>query len=677
MDDSLKSTFQRFLPRGRQSKNKPSWPAPENSTGDIYKSVHFGGKKCWDAKGPAREQFQLLALEIKEYLETHSDPVPAPVTWTVYMIGATVQSSRPTLMFCSENKTSRTIVRNKVVESGILEKYPGFDTGACSREFQRFATDIQMNDRPPNSGDLFVFYNRLDVGSGMHVYMKKNEKDAYPYRKARCGGIIDHDGKYFIHTVAHLFDDCSNTMLIQNSKELEAFEFELDDDSEDDVEDEDIAISNRGSATPEPGVNSRSSSSDRSASSKNFVLGNISQATSVYSFNLNVELDEETCEEPSSGSNAPFHPKLFGVDPSATLSRLNGSIILSTDGPQPGLDYCLIEIPSVELSFFRDFLSGTDCPTSIGSSSSDVEVCLIRDDAALKGKLSGTPSFMMLPGSRSVQEVWVFRHPGNLLQGDCGAWVIDTTTGILYGHLVAGNLQLGIGYVMPIHLVFNDIRSRFVGRWDLACRTKELDLCDEILSLPNATLPIPASSANPSDQNPQIFQHQHGVGSPDKEGITPPSGPRENNIDSASMIFQPSYIQPMLTSGMARTQSAPSAHVSQVNIATRFTCGHMGCTISFTRRQDMERHKAEFHSMAKQCPWCNYTTKRDQRMLEHIDDNHRPRKHKRPQDENLTAREQQPYEESGSQSAAKPPRQQTPQQYFANLRATSRPGQNF
>lgn len=44
----------------------------------------------------------------------------------------------------------------------------------------------------------------------------------------------------------------------------------------------------------------------------------------------------------------------------------------------------------------------------------------------------------------------------------------------------------------------------------------------------------------------------------------------------------------------------------------------------------MDRHKHEYHEDAKRCPWCEYTTKRDQRLLEHIDDHHRPRKHKRP-----------------------------------------------
>lgn len=65
-------------------------------------------------------------------------------------------------------------------------------------------------------------------------------------------------------------------------------------------------------------------------------------------------------------------------------------------------------------------------------------------------------------------------------------------------------------------------------------------------------------------------------------------------------------------------------------VQVRVPCDHFsGCTTSFTRKQDMERHKYEYHEQAKHCPWCEYNTKRDQRMLEHIDDNHRPRKHKR------------------------------------------------
>jgi len=43
--------------------------------------------------------------------------------------------------------------------------------------------------------------------------------------------------------------------------------------------------------------------------------------------------------------------------------------------------------------------------------------------------------------------------------GDSGAWVVDHLSGELYGHLVASD-AFGIGYVVPIQDVFQDIKLR-------------------------------------------------------------------------------------------------------------------------------------------------------------------------------------------------------------------------
>lgn len=667
MDAATKSPLQRFVLRRRS--NKPSWPAPQDSIGDIYKGENFGRKQCWDAKGPAREQFHLLALEIKEYLETHSDPVPRPVTWTVYMIGATAQLSRPTVMFCSDDKISRTTVRNKVRESGLLEKYPGFDTGACSREFQRFATDIQRNDSPSNSGDLFVFYNRLDIGPGMHVYMRKNENDACPYRKARCGGIIHNEGNYFLQTVAHLFDEISDTRPISNSKKLESFEFELDDDSDDDMEDENIEISSRGSATPEPKSNTRSSSSDstNSISSKNFSLDTTSRITSTYSFDLNAEIDEETREELNSVSKTSSHP---------ILSRLDGKIILSTGGSQPSLDYCLIEIPSDELIYFKDFFGGANCPTSIGSSSSDVEVSLIQGGAALKGKISGTPSFIMLPGYSSVQEVWIFRHASNLLQGDCGSWVIDATTATLYGHLVAGNSQLCIAYIMPAQLVIGNIRSRFEGTWSLA--NVGMKDASNRENLPRSSL---QSSESGRDRSPPHFSarlHQHHTAARHSDRKSA-SGSQIEHGHIATHIKPDEMTSPPCDDLIPRSsQSFASPNLQYIplnqpkNVMRRLRCDIQGCGKPFSRHQDLLRHRMECHGPPKKCPWCDYKTRRDSRLFSHMD------RHRHPERVGLSSILTAPKspEELRSEGGIDSPSGQLPLQAFGSSRVMSQFDEN-
>ena len=47
------------------------------------------------------------------------------------------------------------------------------------------------------------------------------------------------------------------------------------------------------------------------------------------------------------------------------------------------------------------------------------------------------------------------------MPGDCGAWVVNANTGLLYGHIVAGDPVTGMAFIIPAHKVFSDIEHRF------------------------------------------------------------------------------------------------------------------------------------------------------------------------------------------------------------------------
>lgn len=47
------------------------------------------------------------------------------------------------------------------------------------------------------------------------------------------------------------------------------------------------------------------------------------------------------------------------------------------------------------------------------------------------------------------------------MPGDCGAWVVNAHTGLIYGHIVAGDPVTGMAFVIPAHKVFSDIEHRF------------------------------------------------------------------------------------------------------------------------------------------------------------------------------------------------------------------------
>ncbi|CZR63661.1 uncharacterized protein PAC_13558 [Phialocephala subalpina] len=55
----------------------------------------------------------------------------------------------------------------------------------------------------------------------------------------------------------------------------------------------------------------------------------------------------------------------------------------------------------------------------------------------------------------------------------------------------------------------------------------------------------------------------------------------------------------------------------------RIACDHrFGCSKTFTRRYDMLRHKSEAHQPRKRCPYCKYDVPRQQRLRDHLREDH-------------------------------------------------------
>ncbi|KAM3417226.1 hypothetical protein BST61_g5485 [Cercospora zeina] len=50
-----------------------------------------------------------------------------------YMVGRTQDSAHPTVFFCSRDAAARQAVREEIDSSQIMRRYPGFQTGDCSR----------------------------------------------------------------------------------------------------------------------------------------------------------------------------------------------------------------------------------------------------------------------------------------------------------------------------------------------------------------------------------------------------------------------------------------------------------------------------------------------------------------------------------------------------------------
>jgi hypothetical protein len=403
------------------------------------------------------------------------------------MIGSTRQSSRPTVMFCSADKSARKTIKERIDKSGLLDKYPGFDTGGCSQEFRRFATENEaqaLNSEPTMEDTMeekSIFYSRSEIGPGMYLYIQGADKNS-PLRRTRCGGIVYNHDRRYLQTAAHAFTESENTRdLATNQEESCEFEFELEDHNDTDNEDEDVEMSSRGSATPEY------VDFDDTAMS----VG--SSAVSTVSWGLTGTPGQSQQGEGPDHHSSSSVPTMPENDPTIFLSssfghneplvKLGGSIILSTSGAQPDLDYCLIEIPPSEMIYFDNFLKNRSTqrvvtPKFIAREQpATATVTITRMDDPFNGTLSGIPTFMVLPGCVSAQEIWAVRHSGTLVNGDCGSWVVDASNGALYGHIIAGDPRLQTAYIVPGYLIFDDLRNRFGGEWRLSKADQVLEHC--------------------------------------------------------------------------------------------------------------------------------------------------------------------------------------------------------
>jgi hypothetical protein len=208
---------------------KPQWDYSQESTGTFYRKMGRDSS-CWEAVGRARELFILIAAEIKAYLEKHSDPVPFPVTWTIYMIGRTRETSEPMIMFCCRDSCSRKQVRKTVEESGILDQYQNVRLGDASRP-PDFDQLVQLAGKNLESIRLGLFNTKLypevsqvskeSVNANRLAYAE--EAGAFPgkpiavpihdkdgtvssVRRATAGGILRSGERCFYLTAGHVFE---------------------------------------------------------------------------------------------------------------------------------------------------------------------------------------------------------------------------------------------------------------------------------------------------------------------------------------------------------------------------------------------------------------------------------------------------------------------------------------
>jgi hypothetical protein len=138
----------------------------------------------------------------------------------------------------------------------------------------------------------------------------------------------------------------------------------------------------------------------------------------------------------------------------------------------------------------------------------------------MKGFLTGDYSLVALPGSRTFQRMWIvvldrlvrkcFSFYAELCinlsekcsslvgPGDCGSWVIDSTSGIWYGQIVAAKPETAVAYIVLARDILRDIQDQFGGRH--VRMPIESDFVNEAVTVVKRDLSRSSSTAQGSPQ---------------------------------------------------------------------------------------------------------------------------------------------------------------------------------
>lgn len=277
-----------------------------------------------------------------------------------------------------------------------------------------------------------------------------------PPRLATMGGILRiYDGLYGL-TVKHAFLPPAITEACDESDDEFTF-FDPNESMEgSDEETAFVDFTSQGSI---------SSSSNRSQSSK-YTARSAHESSSPREESLATEV-KDTSEEPKLLTASNIGVLLMDAP---AYSLLDWALIdLNTDSDGCGL--FLGHDSAVNHALPLDVLQNIVVwnqsrlyPKDIAAEPSDTRVLIKTGnrDHVLNGKLSGIPSFRMVLGTGMSQELWtVTCIDGTFTEGDCGSWVVDCESKLLYGHIVSGYPGTKTAYIVPTRMIFDEIAQHF------------------------------------------------------------------------------------------------------------------------------------------------------------------------------------------------------------------------
>jgi len=482
-------------------------PYAANSTGRarglLSLGIGFGRVRLYDAIGPAREIFtNQIGPDIVAHLNNTTVKLPGSaefVDLSLFMVGKVGKSperTKPMVIFVSNDKQARKAAIRTIKQGGIIEKYPGFCLGemplkAEFEDLRPLGSQLEpiVTSKPGSAFSTLGPWMEIFAGDteSPHIWrleMASQHEHTANGSSGTAGGMVCYKGSYFLHGSEHILrPPQSGRNSMGQSQPLgsdgDEDECELWGWSDDDEEDNDemVDITSCGSASPL--VDDRQSTCESSSESQG-------KGDLVFSYDTFEDRDDahvSALRPPVSTPVACEHPSPLPPPEGRTGTPLGvGKVVLRSTL----LDSVLVRVSPSQSHGFPELQSA-----AITLESYREHVELAPADAAVRattlrgtigGTLSGTPSFVQVPGSEVFQEVYVGMLNQPLVPGDCGSWVKNAVTGKLFGHVIAGSPTTGLVFLMPAIKVFAEALAALEVR---EAEPQELSLAENDLSVRN------------------------------------------------------------------------------------------------------------------------------------------------------------------------------------------------
>jgi len=460
-----------------QRKLKPR-PYAVNSTGRSRGTLNlgtgFGRVQVSEAIGPARAVFRdKLGPAIITYLNDNSDKQQDSASFvdlSLFMMGKLPDRTKPMVMFVSDDKQARKEAFRMIKHSGIMEEYPGFGLGEMElkAEFENLRPLGSQSETvatvDPESASFFAPEELVEVfaaktGSFGAPRLEVFTQNGWTINtsSAVAGGVITYKGSYFWHTADHILQAPQTVQDVgiggqslashEGEDEYEVMGWSNDEDEDDEL----LDITSRGSASPI--INDSGSTSDsllESEAQEGSVFSHGSfkdQDVHMYALQSRLEM-LRVSEQP-----LPESPPRSGVPVKVGQVVLRSTLLDSAFVQiHHGGDVPQLQNPAIPLESYQEHIE---------AALSDAAIKTTTPNGTIGGTLSGTPSFVRLPGSKIFQKVYVAMLNQPLVPGDCGSWVKNAVTGKLFGHVIAGSPTTGLILLIPAARVFADALAAF------------------------------------------------------------------------------------------------------------------------------------------------------------------------------------------------------------------------